>query len=240
MSVMTDEGKDLAGSGLVGGTLASAVYERMRSDILCGDLSPGVRLRSEFLRQRYQVGNSPVREALNRLSTDGLVVREDQKGFRVSAVSKADMLELAKTRSWVEDIALKQSIALGDVEWEEELVLAFHRLSRAIRASDATDYGHDAEWEACHRAFHMSLINACGSRWLIGFLEQLYDQSDRYWKLAGITNNDPSNDIEEHRTIMEAAIDRRADDAVKLMENHCSKVAGLIMQSKSQYFEARA
>lgn len=221
---------------LSNGTMASIVYDRMRNDILSGDLGPGARLRAQFLRQRYEVGNSPVREALNRLSSDGLVVREDQKGFRVSAVSKDDMLELAKTRSWIEEIALTQSIALGDVEWEEALVLAFHRLSRAIRNSDATDYAQDANWEQCHRAFHMALIGACGSRWLLNFAQQLYDQSDRYWKLAGIKNTDPGNDIDEHRTIMDAAIDRRQNDSVALLQNHCQKIADLVLSSKSYDF----
>ncbi|MCZ6604484.1 MAG: GntR family transcriptional regulator [Alphaproteobacteria bacterium] len=226
--------------GQEGGTLASVVYDRMRSDILNGELGPGERLRADFLRQRYAVGNSPVREALNRLSADGLVVREDQKGFRVSAVSKDDMLELAKTRNWIEEIALVQSIEQGGVAWEEDLVLAFHRLTRAIRDSDATDYAQDARWEQCHRAFHMTLIGACASRWLLQFAGQLTDQSDRYWKLAGITNTDPGNDIDEHRAIMEAAIDRRADDAVTLLQNHCQKVADLVLESKSRFFSGHA
>jgi len=66
------------------GTLASSVYDRLRGDILSGSLPPGEKLRTEALRSRYEVGNSPIREALNRLSADGLVTREDQKGFRVA------------------------------------------------------------------------------------------------------------------------------------------------------------
>ena len=240
MASKTLDFQDRIPTGSSAGTLATVVYERMRNDILSGDLGPGERLRAEFLRQRYEVGNSPVREALNRLSADRLVVREDQKGFRVSAVSRDDMLELAKTRNWVEEVALRQSIEHGGEDWEEALVLAFHRLSRAIRASEATDYGHDAHWEACHRVFHVALIAACGSRWLLAFAEQLYDQSDRYWKLAGITNTDPSGDIAEHRTMMDAALERRPEDAVKLLATHCRKVADLVLNSKSEYLSARA
>ena len=84
------------------GTLASSVYDRLRGDILSGSLPPGEKLRTEALRARYEVGNSPIREALNRLSADGLVTREDQKGFRVAAASRADLEELVKTRCWLE------------------------------------------------------------------------------------------------------------------------------------------
>ena len=96
------------------GTLASSVYDRLRGDILSGSLPPGEKLRTEALRARYEVGNSPIREALNRLSADGLVTREDQKGFRVAAASRADLEELVKTRCWLEQIALRESIANGD------------------------------------------------------------------------------------------------------------------------------
>jgi DNA-binding GntR family transcriptional regulator len=92
------------------GTLASSVYDRLRYDILSGALPPDEKLRTEALRDRYGVGNSPLREALNRLSADGLVTREDQKGFRVATVSRADLEELVKTRCWLEEIALRQSI----------------------------------------------------------------------------------------------------------------------------------
>ena len=80
-----------------GGTIASSIYERMRRDILDGLLKPGEKLRMHVLRDRYEVSGSPIREALNRLSSDCLVVREDLKGFRVRAVNKTELLELIKT-----------------------------------------------------------------------------------------------------------------------------------------------
>ena len=48
-------------------TLASSVYDRLRADILTGELEPGRKLRIEFLGKRYHTGHSPIREALNRL-----------------------------------------------------------------------------------------------------------------------------------------------------------------------------
>jgi len=78
------------------GTLASTVFEQLRRDIVSVQLAPGEKLRIEALRERYGVGGSPVREALNRLSAEGLVWQQDQKGFRVAPVSERELEELTR------------------------------------------------------------------------------------------------------------------------------------------------
>ncbi|MCZ6586034.1 MAG: GntR family transcriptional regulator, partial [Gammaproteobacteria bacterium] len=67
------------------------VYERLRHDILNGRLEPGRRLRIKALKERYDVGHSPLREALNRLTASGLIDQVDGKGFQVS-ITSADEL----------------------------------------------------------------------------------------------------------------------------------------------------
>ncbi|MBF0277002.1 MAG: GntR family transcriptional regulator [SAR324 cluster bacterium] len=216
----------------VSGTLASSVYELLRDDIMSGNLRPGEKLRSEFLRDRYNVGNSPVREALNRLSSDGLVIREDQKGFRVSSVSKGDLMELLKTRCWLEEIALRESIAHGEAAWEERLVLAFHRLSRVKRVTPGdTSKTTNPDWEQLHRDFHMCLISNCGSKILQSYCEQLNDQADRYRKLALVSSFPNRNELEEHRAIKEATIEGDSEEAVKLLCSHYQKTVEIILEA---------
>ena len=108
-----------------GETLASAVYDRLLEDILNGKLEPGLKLRLQVLNAHYKVGNSPLREALNRLSENGMVVHEENKGFRVAPASEEELKELIHTRCMLEEIALRESISNGDELWEEDLVLAF-------------------------------------------------------------------------------------------------------------------
>src|SRR5215211_2947747 len=117
-------------------TTATTVYDRIKDDILSGSLAPSLKLRIEFVCERYGTGASPVREALNRLSQDGLAERRDQRGFYVAPVSLEQLAELVKTRCWLEAIALRESIVHRTAEWEERLVLAFHRLSRTPRSLD--------------------------------------------------------------------------------------------------------
>lgn len=207
-------------------TLTSAVYERLRRDILVGRLAPGEKLRIDALRTTYEVGASPLREALNRLSAEGLVLREDQRGFRVAPVSLDDLKELTRTRCWVNELALRQSIARGDPAWEERVVLTHHRLARTPAYSEASSK-LDSEWERRHREFHAALISACGSRWLTAFCESLFDQADRYRYLS-LYAHEHRDFIGEHRAIMEATLARNADLAARLLAQHITKTAELV------------
>ncbi len=223
--------KETDGGFTAGGTLASTVYDRLRKDILTGALAPGEKLRAEYLRNRYEVGNSPVREALNRLSVDGLVVREDQRGFRVAEVSKQDLIELIKTQCWLEEIALRESVASRDMEWEERIVLAFHRLSRQARSASRDDYIMNPEWERLHREFHLALISACGSSLLRTFCAQLNDKADRYRQLAVAATYPQRNEREEHREIMDACLEGNADRAVALLHTHYKRTGEAILSA---------
>ena len=124
-----------------GETLASLVYERLLEDILKGKLEPGLKLRLQVLKKDYDVGNSPLREALNRLSENGMVIREENKGFRVAPTSIEELDELIRTRCWLEEIALRECMQNGDDQWEESVVLAFHRLSRVSTANNDPNLG---------------------------------------------------------------------------------------------------
>jgi DNA-binding GntR family transcriptional regulator len=213
-------------------TLTSAVYERLRRDVLVGRLRPGEKLRIEALRATYEVGASPLREALNRLSAEGLVVQEDQRGFRVSPVSLDDLKELTRTRCWLNEIALRESIARGDTAWEERVVLTHHRLARTPVYSDASSK-LDSEWERRHREFHAALISACGSRWLTAFCESLFDQADRYRYLS-VYAHEHRDFVGEHRAIMEAALAHNAESAVRLLIEHISKTAELVRSLEAE------
>src|SRR5687768_3832868 len=100
-------------------TLASVAYQRLREDIINAKHAPGGRLRVQELSERYALGPSPIREALNRLSRDGLVTLSDRRGFSVTPLSRAHLEELTRTRCWLNELALRQSIAGGDAAWEE-------------------------------------------------------------------------------------------------------------------------
>ena len=184
-------------------TLASDVRERLRADILNCVLKPGLRLRFEEIKTRYDVGLSPVREALFRLVSEGLVVSEDHRGFRVTPVSRTKLMDISFMRKELEAMALKLSIERGDRSWESLIISSFHELSAIPSKND--DGSINPEWERCHKAYHWALAAACGSEWLLQFREMLGDQWARYRRLCIQYTRQERNVLEEHREIMDAA-----------------------------------
>jgi GntR family carbon starvation induced transcriptional regulator len=212
------------------GTLASMAYERLREEIIGARFASGQRLHIQQLCERYGMGLSPMREALNRLSRDGLVSQSDRRGFRVTPLSEKHLAELTRTRIWINELALRQSIANGDDAWEEQVVLAYHRLSRIPRyvaGSSNTEY--NPNWEKSHRAFHAALIAACGSHWLRDFCEQLFDAADCYRHLSRVSSVQRKElRQDEHKLIMDAALARDTEKAVELIRRHVVKTADLV------------
>jgi len=207
-------------------SITQRVYLTLRRDILSGKLQPGVKLKVEQLRKDYGVGTSPLREAMSLLTSDFLVERIDQKGFRVSEVSHVEYDELLKTRCWLEERALRESINNGDDQWDEQLILANYRLSRIPRFGD--DLVANADWEIAHKTFHNTLISLCGSSMLVKYCGQLYDQNIRYRQLC-VSTAYPDRDItEEHSTICDAVIAKDADLAVQLLLSHYQATGVLV------------
>ncbi len=165
-------------------TRATSLYDQLRADLLGGELEPASKLAIEALAERYATSATPLREALNRLVSDGLVERREQRGFVVAGISEQDLAEITQARCWLEAIALRESMAAHTVDWEEALVLAHHRLARTPRSLSASQFEDNPDWEPLHRAFHRALISGCGSRWLLSFCEQLADQHHRYRRLS--------------------------------------------------------
>ena len=216
-----------AGSGAA--TLATSLYDQLRSDLLDGALLPGSKLAIEALGERYATSPTPLREALNRLISDGLVERREQRGFVVAGISAADLAEITKTRCWLEEIALRESIAARSTAWEEALVLAHHRLARTPRSLSAEHFESNPEWDHLHRAFHKALIGGCGSRWLLGFCEQLADQHHRYRRLSAARAFSKRAVKDEHQALVEAALAGDADGAVALLRAHFERTAEVIL-----------
>lgn len=190
------------------------VANQLRQLIIQGELPPGQKLKVDSLKSMLGTGASPIREALSLLTSDLLVERLDQRGFRVAPASVGHFKEILMLRCELEGLALTASLKAGDAGWEESLVLAHYRLTRAAR--------EDAHArESFHRAFHLALINACGSPILLRFCEQLYDLNIRYRNLAGRSVRYEERDIHrEHQEILDAAVERDITGAVASLEAH--------------------
>jgi GntR family transcriptional regulator, carbon starvation induced regulator len=209
-------------------SLTSQIYERLRNDILSGALAPGKKLPIEEIKDAYGIGASAIREALSLLTSDALVERIDHRGFRVAPVSRAGFEELLRTRFWLEERALRESMRAGDVGWEEAVVLANFHLSRARHAQSVDRLLSSDEWETRHRTLHQAFLAACPSKLLLRFCDQMYDLNIRYRRVSGPDVDKARNVDAEHAAIVEAVLARDEDRSVDLLFAHYTRTADFV------------
>lgn len=218
--------RDVAGS-----SLTHSAYERLRADLLACRLRPGERIRINDLCATLSVGLGAVREALSRLTSEGLVVARPQRGFFVAPVSAADLRDLTAVRIEIESSCLRRAIATGDVGWESALVSAEHRLARTPER-DAEDDSRVAEaWAQAHAAFHRALVAGGDSPWMLQLRELLYSQTERYRRLSVPLACRERNLVREHHEIAEAALARDATAAVALLARHMETTTAILIDA---------
>ena len=211
-------------------SITSQVHARLKQDIISGKLQPGLKLKIEVLRHEYNVGTSPIREALSLLTSDNFVERLDQRGFRVASVSQIEFAELLKTRCWLESIALRESVERGSLAWEESVVLANYRLSRYPRFESKEPFIANHDWEVAHKYFHMTIIAECGSSFMLKFCEQLYDQNIRYRQIS-VRKAYPARDVTaEHNAICDAILARDGHKAANLLVAHYQNTGSFVLK----------
>lgn len=212
--------------------LTQGAYEALRADLLACRIPPGSRLKIQELCTRLSVSLGAIREALSRLTSEGLVVSEPQRGFRAAPISAEDLSDLTRVRIEIESLCLRRAIELGDVDWEARLVAAFHRLSRTPERAPDDPVRSNDDWASAHAAFHLALVEGCHSPWLLRLHGQLYDQSERYRRLSVSLSTRARRIGDEHQAIMEAALARDADKAVALLTAHMTQTTNILLEAK--------
>lgn len=203
-------------------TLTDYVYGQLRADIISGKLAPKSKLKIEHLRTEYRVGATPLREALSRLSSDGFVITEGQRGFRVSPISPEDLDDVTELRVTLELKALRNSLQHGKDDWESRVVATYYQLSK-IEELDL--FANLEVWEQRNHDFHWALISACTSKWLLHFYHILYDQHKRYRNISLVANLGQRDVRREHQRIYDAALARDVDTACREVEAHIRQTA---------------
>ncbi|GAA5542660.1 MULTISPECIES: GntR family transcriptional regulator [Brucella/Ochrobactrum group] len=199
-------------------SIAESCYRRIRTDIIFGRLAPAQRLRLESLKDSYDTSVSTLREILNRLSSEGFVVAEGQRGFEVAPMSDADLKEIAALRLLLETHALEQSFAFGGMDWEAQLVSAHYKLSRMEQIMASGDASRAEEWKRYDWEFHQALISACGSRLLMETHATVFDKYLRYQMVALSYRGDVAE--KEHKQLLDAALARNATEAKAILIKH--------------------
>jgi GntR family transcriptional regulator, carbon starvation induced regulator len=195
-------------------------YRQIRAAIVRCDYGPDERLRVEELSTRFGVSSSPVREALHRLSVEGLVVALDQRGFRVAPITIAGIRDLTRVRLLVESETLADAIKMGSDDWEASLVGVAHQLAKTEATLPSGPTALDDQWAASHRNFHLALYAGSTSPLLVQHSRSLFDLADRYRRYSATERLTPRTKRTEHRQILDGVLERDTDLAVALLRRH--------------------
>ena len=208
-------------------------YETLKQSILDGSLRPRTRLRIEQPSEKLTVSAGAIREALSRLTSDGMVVAEPQRGFLVAPISKRDLRDLTSVRIDIEVKCLRRSIELGGVDWETGIVAAHHRLIKT--PEHLPDGKTHPDWPTVHADFHDALVAAGDSAWWLRLRAQLFLQAERYRRLT-VPHFRMGRDVAgEHRLLAEAALARDADAAARAIHDHLQLTADLLLASDAPF-----
>lgn len=222
-------------------TLVWKAYSVLRQAIVRGELLPGDKLKIEALQRQYAISSSPLREALNRLTAEGLVVSEGNRGFWVAPVSLEDLYDIVNLRIVLEREAVEASIAEGGDDWEARIVAAFYRLEREEKRIFEEHAALSEEWSQRHRDFHMAIFSGGKSKRLINMVANFFDQAERYRRLSAVYRKAPKNKSNEHKRLMEAVLSRDPALAAERLREHVHKTAQNVANAmKAKQAEAEA
>jgi len=216
-------------------SMTSRTYDRLRNAIITAQFRPGEKLRIEALREEFGASLGAVREALARLTSEGLVTAAPQRGFAVSLISRQDLIDLTEARVEIELICLASSIANGDLAWEGRVLSVAHQLSKLSEALKDFKHPDRERWHRHHKQFHDEITSACTNQWWLKLRQQLYIQSERYRRLSGpLAEYDRDIDA-EHRAIAEAVLARDTERAKTLLADHLRTTTDILLESKMPF-----
>jgi DNA-binding GntR family transcriptional regulator len=209
------------------------VYQALRADILACRLAPGSRLGFAALVERYDCSIGAIREALQRLSEQDLVVAEPKRGFRVVDVSPEDLKDLTEARCEIEVLAARYAITRGDLTWESKLVAAHHRMERTPMYGPDDPERFSDEWAQAHAEFHQALLDGCPNRRILATATSLRDSAELYRQWSAPQYDRKRDIAAEHRAILDAAVARDADRACELLAAHIQKTTDALLSATS-------
>jgi DNA-binding GntR family transcriptional regulator len=203
-------------------TKAEVAYGLVREQILRGDLAPGGVIQQGQLARDLGISTTPLREALRRLMSDGLVELDAHRDARVTALTAEEARDLVELRRSLDPLAAGLAA--------ERRTRADLETIRATAAELTPLRGRpNAEELGTHRRFHHAIYSASQNDLLVQTLDGLWDKADRYRRLA-LTVDRSQADLDrteaEHQALVDAIAAGDAETAATVMRGHVDASLG--------------
>ena len=204
--------------------LGDVVTRQVREAILSGRLKPGTRLRQQEFARRFGISRIPVREALRRLESEGLVTLVPHSGARVARMDIGECTELYRLRELIEPMAIAESLPnLSD----QQLAALRGLLSVIERSLD-----DPARWLGLDRRFHLESYAAAPMPRVLTMIERLWNQTQQYRRAYLATDHVGKVELAnlEHRLILDALERRDPVGAASCLRSHLRRTAKTLMR----------
>lgn len=205
--------------------LAARVYVALRADLMAGRYEPGKRLGEERLAGNYGVSRTPVREALSRLSADGLVSREVDGLYPYRP--RIDQLnDLYEVRLTLELRGLARAAADPAITHDADLLGP--ELERWYRLREAPP-GPDAGFVESDERYHLTLLASSGNPQLAESLKAVNNRIRPARMFDYFTAERMADTIEEHIAIAEGALEGRYEEATSILTRHIETSRSIVV-----------
>jgi DNA-binding GntR family transcriptional regulator len=196
-------------------SLTSAVADKLREQIIRGDIPEGAQLRQDVIAAQYHVSRIPVREALRQLDAEGLITIVPNRGAVVPQLSPNDIEELFAIRALLEPEVLKHSIPhLTQADFADAETL-LNKYMAELRRED-----HISEWGRLNWKFHSILYSRAERPHFMSIIRNVNHNGERYTRLQLYLTHGITRANEEHHRILELCRKRDVVAACKLLRQH--------------------
>ncbi len=210
--------------------LRDVVFNTLRQAILRGELKPGERLMEIQLANKLGVSRTPVREAIHKLSQEGLVLMVPRKGAEVADISEKDMLDVLEVRKVLEELAVRLACDKITKEQIEELREAGEEFEQSLTSGDVMEIA-EADVQ-----FHDVIYRATDNQKLIQLLNNLSEQMYRYRVEYLKDDSVFPRLIKEHDEIMDLVEKRDKENAAKVMCEHIdNQITSVLKQIRTKH-----
>jgi DNA-binding GntR family transcriptional regulator len=197
-------------------TKSDLAYALVRDKILTGEYGPGAVLNQATLARELGISTTPLREALRRLKSEGLVELDAHRDARVTGLSAEEARDLLEMRRALDPLAACMAAERRATSDIAAMRTAFGRLKPLPDLPSPADL-------VAHREFHRAIYTASHNELLIATLDGLWDKADRN-RMVGLQDkrDQPARDDTEaeHRALLDAVIAGDGRLAAKVMREH--------------------
>ena len=195
----------------------------LRRALLAGEIKPGERINVAGLERTFGVSHIPIREAVRRLETEGLIVALPQRAAVAAGVDLDDLAGLYDLRRIVEGEVIERSIESMTDEQVDGVRAALDALEAV-----AQDHDSPAFWEL-HRAYHWALLDPGATAWVQRVLQQVWTASERYVRL--FVSETVGDAMADHRRLYEYCVSRDGASARELLRRHLDRTESAVREA---------